>query len=746
LRAIPLVPAAAILLAASAALADNASATLLAGDTLHGDILTPGDRDTLSVYLPGGCTFSVDALAEKGSAILPDLEMDDPDGDPVFLDLVKIPGPRGVGVRLRNLEIDEDRGGLYAFRVIATAATSGKYLFRCTAKMRRKFAGTPLTGPLSFTSIAFDAPAGSVLKYSLRPITPGVTLSQPGLVEPDAGTRDLVVLAAGGIPLDEDGTWTLRVFNDSAMDAEVSITASLVLPKSKRVLYLSPVAFGPAPKVRSVTPGKVLDNGPSLGMEILGSGFDPAATVRLERGAETPILPLDYSVIDGGTVHADFDFLGQPTGAWRVVVENPSGGAGIGRLTVKSAAGVRLPTGAVTATEVWWLDFDEAEFQEDLRLAGLQSPSSDGVSALAEGAVKSYAIRWLRVAFGLDPQTGKIVEGESVPVSFVLDRPPATVGAPGAAYNRLVIGGAPGGGDASSNPNYAWGDGPHDPGNAAYDDIAPAGGAEALGVRTRFLSAPLASCVPAYYNALKALRDQPLGPNDGQFFLNGFAAEDGVEGQRYAEVVLAVEKAGKELAGTIAHFVARAMGTADGPTGLAATPMKVGEFDALLGFGFTAPESAALADAARDGLPGKTKVLQAGHFPYSETRAYYLPDALTGQAYGENFAVVGGRPERDASDLEFAFIPFIVAPGVLPPGISVDGGGAVSGTPPLRYGDGTLVGGAFRLLIRAKDKRTGTLIYFQHRINVLVDTANPSLSPAEVALGTQRNSATVNEP
>ena len=72
-----------LLAAAAAARADNAAATLLPGDTLHGDIQTPGERDVLSVYLPGGSRFSLDALAEKGSAILPDVEMYEPDGDPV---------------------------------------------------------------------------------------------------------------------------------------------------------------------------------------------------------------------------------------------------------------------------------------------------------------------------------------------------------------------------------------------------------------------------------------------------------------------------------------------------------------------------------------------------------------------------------------------------------------------------------------------------------------------------------------
>ena len=183
------------------------------------------------------------------------------------------------------------------------------------------------------------------------------------------------------------------------------------------------------------------------------------------------------------------------------------------------------------------------------------------------------------------------------------------------------------------------------------------------------------------------------------------------------------------------------MGTADGATGLSSTPMKVGEFDSLLDFGFTGPETSDLAGAAKAGLPGKSRILQANTFPYSETRDYLLPDAVTTQAYGETFAVAGGRPERDPSDLEFT-----LAAGVLPPGMSLDLGGTVSGTSPLRFPDNSLVGGVARFLVRMRDKPTGTVIFFSHRINVLVDVSDPSLSPAEVALGNQRNTATLNEP
>jgi hypothetical protein len=45
---------AALALGLPAARAENASAPLLPGDRLHGNILTPGDGDLLTLYLPSG--------------------------------------------------------------------------------------------------------------------------------------------------------------------------------------------------------------------------------------------------------------------------------------------------------------------------------------------------------------------------------------------------------------------------------------------------------------------------------------------------------------------------------------------------------------------------------------------------------------------------------------------------------------------------------------------------------------------
>ncbi len=737
-RTLPAILAAALAGLAPPAAATNAAATLLPGDALHGNILAPGDSDDLSLYLPGGAVFSAEALAEPGSALLPDLEMVDPDGDPVLIGPFKQPGPGGVGVRLGNIAIDGEAGGVFTFRVIGGEGTAGKYLFRCTAKFPKKFAGTPTTGQQAWTGLGFDAPAGSRLRYSMKALTVGAVLSQPRLVAPDDAVTALEGLTGKGIPLGQDGTWDLQVYNDSDANAEISIVVSLTLPKaSRRVLYLSPLGFGEAPRIASIDPSKVLDDRPAPGVEILGEGFDPAAAVRLERKDLDPLSPASFEVLEGGRITADFDPQGADPGGWTLVVENPSGGEGRRRFTIQSAGQVKLPPGAVEGTEVWWIEFDRDAFRDDLALMGLGS-SNPATAALAEAAVKSYALYWSRTAFGNGGGTGKTMEG-SVPVSFVLEEPPSTVGAPGADYDRIRVGGAAAPADPSSNPNYAWGDGPLDPGNASYEDLSEDGGA-GRGLRTRALQPSLSTATDGWNATLRPLLDNPLTTADAFYFLKDVNVSTPESGARYRAIVAAVEAAGKEIGGSIAHFVGRSMGTADGVSGLAFVPVKVGAYAALLNFAFTGPETAAMAAAVRAGLPGRAKTLRAATFPVRETLAYLLPNALSGQAYAASFGLAGGRPDPAPGDVQ------LDVAGFLPPGFSLSNSGVVSGTAPLRDLNNNLVGGAYRFLVRYRDAVSGEEVFFGHRINLLVDTANPALSLAEVALGTQLNTLTVNTP
>jgi len=720
-----------------AARAENASAPLLAGDRLHGNILAPGDADRLDVYLPAGTLFSVDVLAERGSAILPGLAATDPADEVIDLAPVSTPGPGGVGVKVRNAS-GGAVGGTFHFLAGATASTTGKYSFRLTAKMPKRTYGT-LTVPAGMEGeFTFDAPAGTKLAWSVAP--PKGVLPDPftvSLRDPSLAVAPLGALAGRKRPLDEDGTWALLVDNAGAAGETLSVVVTLTLPKaSKRTLYLSPAGFGPAPKVKTVTPRKVLDDRVAEGVAVTGEGFDPGAVVSLEKNGQDPVAPTGLVIADGGHLSADFDVVGVATGGWKLVVENPSGGRGSIPLTVQGAGSVRLPPGLQAGTEAWWLDFDEPAFRSDLDAIGLGSGNGTA-AALAEGAVKSYTLYWLRLSFGLNPLTGKQVEG-SVPVSFCLGEPPATVGLPGTAYDRLLVGGTAAGGDPSTNPNYAWGDGPLDAGNAAYDDIGPGVGA---GVRTGVLVPSESGSVGGYFAALQPLVGTPLTGADIKYFLRGFNPASEAEGTRYRSITVAVSAAGKEIAGTIAHFVGRAMGVADGGPGISMVPTKVGEYATLASFGFSVSEKAALAAAARTGIPGKAKTLQANWFPLRETAGYLLPTATTTKAYTKAFQVAGGRPDLDPADLDFQGYA-----GTIPAGFSLLATGSLQGTAPLRYLDNTLVGGVYRFLVRARDKVNGDYIFFSHRLNLLVDVANPALSQPEIIYGGQMNTMTVNTP
>ena len=730
----------ALALAATAAWGLNASATLLPGDRLNGNIVTPGENDSLSIYLPEGSVLSVDALAARDSAILPDLDIFDPAAAPIDTTAFSRPGPGGVGELVRGLAVPDGGGGVHEFRVIASGGSQGKYLFRCAARIPRRFAVEGAVDPAATQSLVFDAPAGSLLRYSMISSAGTAMLGSPTLVAPDASMTALAGTSGFGVLLDQDGTWELRVNNDDAAIADLAIRASLRIPRSNRVLFLSVNGFGPAPRIRAVAPAGFLDDRAYPGIEISGRDFDPAADLRIERNGQSPLLPTFFSVLDPENIVADFDFTGVLPGAWRLVVENPSGGVGRRAVAVVDADSVRLPPGVVAGTEVWFLEFDAPEFRRDLTFAGLRNASSSICSAKAQAAVTNYALRWLRIAFDLDPKDGAVLPA-SVGVSFVLRRPPAIVGAPGSTYDRLAVGGEADALDPSSNPNYAWGDGPLDTGNAAYDDVFPAPGLEGLGVRSRFLAVDDATGTPAFVAAVGALRDRPLTDADAKFFAPDYAATTAEEGARYTEIVAAVNAAGRELAGTIAHFVARATGTADGLAGLSSTPLLIGEFSALADFGFDAAEMDAMRPLVRPGLPGLSRTLSALPLPYAETSGFLLPNATTTETYLRSFTIAGGRPEGVPSDLQFA-----LDSGTLPPGFTLDAGGSVGGTAPLRDANGQLVGGVFLFKVKMTDVPSGTQILFQRRINLLVDVSDPSLTPAEVQIGTQMNTTTINTP
>jgi hypothetical protein len=727
--------AAALLLAAAAvpALAENATAPVLPGDTLHGNILAAGDFDRIEVYLPGGAVVDADLRPEKGSALLPALSLLDPLGDPVDLTDHLLPGTGGAGAKLKKFVVEE--GGVHSFLVTAGAGGGGKYSLRVKSKDPKKAPAVVHLPEAPTADLALDARAGALLSYSVKSLEGEelvVTLTGPAGPVPGAGG-----LKAARLPAPDDGTYTLSVDGPGATFPAVASSLVAKPPKpSKRHLWLSSAGFGEAPVVTLVTPGKVLDDRAAPGIAVEGEGFDPGAVVRLERKGQEPLLPSAFEIQDDGNLTADFDVTGVKPGKWSLVVENPSGGAGSGKLVVQAAGAVKLPAGIVKDTEVWWLDFDETDFPSDLAAMGLGSSSST-VAGLAEGAVKSYTLFWLRKAFALQGVEGQIPDtGTPVPVSFTVERPPTTVGEPGVAYNRLQVGGAAAEGDPSSNPSYPWGTSPVDAGNLAFEDVGRDASA-GLGVRARVLAPSAGHATASWTAALAPFATTPLSAADAPLFSLSFVPSTDAEMARYRDLARALETVGKELAGTIAHFVGRAMGLADGVSGLSAVPGQVGEYAALATFGFSEGERAALAATRRDpDLPGSSKSLRAAYLPLRSTRAYLLPNAESANAYTVSLQISGGRPDKDADDLEFEGVQ-----GSIPLGWGLTQAGVLSGTAPLFVPDQgrTFYAGAFKFVVRVADARNGDALLFTHRLNLLVDADNPALSGPE-----QSQAATLN--
>ncbi len=727
----------AAVLSAATAMGENAAATVPPGSRLHGDIVTPGDQDHLSMFLPAGSLLTVDLRPDEGSTLLPALEVLGPDASPIPIDGNSRPGPRGVGVKVGNLPGGEV-GGVFTLRVIATEGTSGRYLLRTKVKAPRQIL-RPLTVPPSGTEeTTLDAFGGSLLSYVFSADSGSALVpSVDGLTSPTGG-------AVGGadgvkgkrIPLPLDGTYVLTVRDAGEVGGGGTVKFAIKPPKPfKGDLYLSPEGFGPAPRVLGVTPDRVLDDRPAEGIEVVGEGFDGNASVALERKGEPPLLPTALVIESDTALVADFDTTGVRAGKWSLVVRNPSGGPGAGKFTVQRAGNVRLPAGVVAGTEVWWLEFDPTDFPSDLAAMGLGS-SSSSVAAAAREAVKQYVLYFVRRSFGLPGEDGR-VKAANVPVSFVLDEPPSQVGSPGSTYNRLRIGGVAAAGDPSSNPSYPWGDSVLDTGNATLDDVSRDGGT-GRGVMARALAPSAVNGTDGWRAALQPLQATPLSTADAIYFSPNFAPADEAQGARYRDIIRAVEAVGRELGGTLAHFIGRSMGVADTASGVSSVPTAPGGFLALVNLSFSSGELATLTTLAKTtGLPGTSKTLTFAPLPPRETRPYLLPNATTGTAYSQTFRIAGGRPDRDADSLVFTGVA-----GFIPASFSLSATGVLSGTAPLFIPNQgrALNGGVFRFLVRARDVDDDTEVLFSHRLNLLVDADDPALSPAE-----QQQAAKINE-
>lgn len=89
------------------------------------------------------------------------------------------------------------------------------------------------------------------------------------------------------------------------------------------VLYRNTLFGGPTLSVSGVTPSQGANQG-SLRVAITGAGFEPGATVRLERGS-VQVPATDVEFVSATRLNATFQFNGEPIGTqWDVVVRLPN--------------------------------------------------------------------------------------------------------------------------------------------------------------------------------------------------------------------------------------------------------------------------------------------------------------------------------------------------------------------------------------------------------------------------------------
>jgi PKD repeat protein len=110
------------------------------------------------------------------------------------------------------------------------------------------------------------------------------------------------------------GSWDVTVTNDDAKEDTLADAFTIYYPQ--------------APTVASITPAVGYNNGTIDITALTGSGFEPGATVILNKGV-TDIVATGVTVQTSGLINCTFDLTGAETGLWNVVVENDDGQSGM---------------------------------------------------------------------------------------------------------------------------------------------------------------------------------------------------------------------------------------------------------------------------------------------------------------------------------------------------------------------------------------------------------------------------------
>jgi len=110
------------------------------------------------------------------------------------------------------------------------------------------------------------------------------------------------------------GSWDVTVTNDDDQSSTLVDAFTIYYPE--------------APDVVTITPSVGYNNGTIDISAITGSGFEPGATVILNKGI-ADIVATDVTVQNSGLINCTFDLTGVETGLWNVVVENDDGQSGM---------------------------------------------------------------------------------------------------------------------------------------------------------------------------------------------------------------------------------------------------------------------------------------------------------------------------------------------------------------------------------------------------------------------------------
>jgi len=697
-------------------------------DVIHGTITVPGEMLSVNLYAPAGTKLKLKAKKDGKEDPGVTLALTDPKGATVPLDKGKALLTTSEGYRL-TMTAAAGRTGKFLLTIKGTPPTKAKFSEEIAAGVEKEF--------------TFSVMPSTSLDYSVKKAD-AVRITYAD--DADVYDQPLFERKAKGLLLKEAGDYVFRV-RGSDRKAKVGLTYRF-LKIRKRDVWLSEGGFGTAPVITSLDPAEGLRGSTLSDMVVTGGPFDPAVEVWLQKDKE--LIPATTRWESEDRILVSMDLVGAKKGKWKLVTRNPSGAWTDAKFKVIAPSSILLPDGIEDGTEIWYLEFND-NFATDLYEFGLARSVASGGSAAVnrhvQRVVKAYVLYWLRHYFGLPGKTGAVGQ-ENIPVSFILAEAPAVAGAAGVDYNRIEIGGTVAAGADSDNPDLSWGRVAVDVGNLRVDDITGGGGAAQATAKV-----PVFELRPSNTNlTTKPYRDtfaplvaNPVADTDaGLFSANPsyFLNLDDASILRYKLIVPAIEMLGKEIAAIAAHHIARAMGLTNGDDGLMDTPALFGEFAATEDLGFTTAELTDLWDMAKPMLlPGKSTFLRMKPFQGNPGQPSVI-EFFGGTVNQERqFLPTGGRPDKKPSDMRYEIYYNTTGPlGVVWP----ENGtlGLVSASPPIRL-NGALYTDAVLFVVVVRDTVDGsTVVTWGHRMNVLVDTSNPNLTPAEAVNGLLLNRTT----